>query len=221
MNKIKFLIIEDYIELSKEQRQAHLKLDDPCIKIGGESADFRGLLCFTVKTTLPKNGKKIHLCHACHDSSCGNPYHMYWGKPKENSWDTRNNPNKKYTGGFNGVREKFGEEAMMAIIRKGAKKIGDIRRGKPLPEQHVINLRIAKDKIRKPKKPLLSPEERKNRQGVNKGSCWIFLGNTIRKRISKDLLDQYLDKGWSKGYLQIRNNDYVSPDASNVERGNG
>lgn len=79
--------IEEYILLPKTIRQAHLRLHEPCIERGGESYQFKGLLAHILNTTIPK--KKPHLCHACNNGDCGNPYHMYWGTPKENIADAK------------------------------------------------------------------------------------------------------------------------------------
>ena len=68
--------IEEYIRLSKEARQQHLKLDETCIERGAGSYYFKGLLAHQLDTTIP-TGHKIHLCHACHNAQCGNPNHLY------------------------------------------------------------------------------------------------------------------------------------------------
>ncbi len=78
-----FIPIDEYIKLSKEERQTHLDLSTECIEIGGNSPRFRGLLAHYLKTTIP-SGIKIQLCHACHNGKCSNPKHLYWGTHKEN-----------------------------------------------------------------------------------------------------------------------------------------
>lgn len=78
--------IEDYIKLPKEERQEHLKLDEPCTERGGQSMYLKGLLAHIHNTTIP-SGKKIHVCHACHNSACSNPNHLYWGTASENALD--------------------------------------------------------------------------------------------------------------------------------------
>ena len=78
--------IEEYILLSKEERQAHLKLDEDCLERGGQSMYLKGLLAHVHNTTIP-SGKKIHVCHACHNGACSNPNHLYWGTASENALD--------------------------------------------------------------------------------------------------------------------------------------
>jgi hypothetical protein len=69
--------IERYIRKTKKERQAHLRLKEPCIKRGGNSASYRGILAFFLDTTIP-SGAKIHICHACDCELCSNPRHLYW-----------------------------------------------------------------------------------------------------------------------------------------------
>ena len=81
-----FELIETYIQLLKEERQKHLDFSEPCVEIGGDSREFRGLLAHFVQTTIPK-GMKILCCHACNNAKCSNPKHLYWGTPSENLQD--------------------------------------------------------------------------------------------------------------------------------------
>jgi len=78
--------IETYILRTKEERQKHLKLDEACIERGGNSSYCRGLLAHIHDTSIP-SGKKIHVCHACHNAKCSNPWHLYWGTSSENRRD--------------------------------------------------------------------------------------------------------------------------------------
>jgi len=80
----------EYIKKSRNDRRTHLRLDEPCIEIGGCSSDTRGLLAFELKTTIP-NGKKILICHACHNGKCSNVKHVYWGTAKDNYQDQVDN----------------------------------------------------------------------------------------------------------------------------------
>ncbi len=78
--------IEEYVKLPKDERQKHLKLDEPCLERGGQSMYLKGLLAHIHDTTIP-SGKKIHVCHACHNGACSNPNHLYWGTASENALD--------------------------------------------------------------------------------------------------------------------------------------
>lgn len=82
------LKIEEYIQLSLVDRQAHLRLDESCSEIGGDSREFRGLLSYFVGCTIPSGIRNIHLCHACNNAKCSNVRHLYWGTSKENCADT-------------------------------------------------------------------------------------------------------------------------------------
>lgn len=88
-----FVDINEYMLRSKEQRQNHLKLDEACIEIGGNSREARLLMAHFLKVTIPK-GMKIHLCHACHNGKCSNPEHLYWGTAAENIDDCIKNGRK-------------------------------------------------------------------------------------------------------------------------------
>lgn len=110
------------IDNSRDTRRSHLKLDTPCIEIGGGSLEFRGLLAHFVKTTIPR-GKKIILCHACNNGKCSNVEHLYWGTPQDNAYDyLEANPDdtrldrmrRKYGEDFTEMRRKIAQSAGIA-----------------------------------------------------------------------------------------------------------
>lgn len=78
--------INEYIKKSKKERQKHIDLEDECIYRGGDSIQFRGLLAYYLDTNLPSKRTAL-CCHACNNSSCSNPKHLYWGTNKENHRD--------------------------------------------------------------------------------------------------------------------------------------
>ena len=126
--------IYEYITLPKETRQAHLKLDTPCIERGAGSFYFKGLLAHILDTTVP-TGKTIHLCHACHNGKCGNPNHLYWGTSQENSKDRVSNGGKSI---WQKMVEKYGEEEARQMNSRGREgnKNGSGNFGKKKSEEH-------------------------------------------------------------------------------------
>lgn len=82
-----FVDITEYMQKSREERRAHLVLDDACIMLGGTSYQFRGLLAHHLKTTLPSTGTRISVCHACNQGGCSNVQHLYWGTDRDNHLD--------------------------------------------------------------------------------------------------------------------------------------
>jgi hypothetical protein len=82
-----FTQIDEYMKKSRDERRAHLKLEEPCIEIGGcSSVQYRGLLAHSLMTTIPTR-QRIFVCHACNKAGCSNPRHLYWGTPMDNHLD--------------------------------------------------------------------------------------------------------------------------------------
>jgi hypothetical protein len=130
--------INEYIKLSKEERQQHLRLTDPCIERGGQSMYCKGLLAHLRNTTIP-SGNKVHVCHACHNAKCSNPDHLYWGTPSENRRDAVNNGTKSI---WECMVEKYGLEKAKEMQSRRGNNNGKGNKGKPKTELHKKNLSI-------------------------------------------------------------------------------
>ena len=132
------LDINEYIQRSKEQRQAHLQLTLPCIERGGDSWIMRGLLAHVLDTTIP-NTRTIHVCHACHNGRCGNPYHLYWGTAKENRHDAVENGELT---AWQRTVLKYGEATAREMQKRNANpsKAGKGNKGKPKTDEHKAKI---------------------------------------------------------------------------------
>lgn len=74
---------DDLAKESCEVRQKHLNLDTPCVKRGGNSTHYKGVLAEYLGTTIPQEGQTL-VCHACGHLRCSNPEHLYFGRDAYN-----------------------------------------------------------------------------------------------------------------------------------------
>lgn len=126
--------INEYILESYESRTKHLDLESECREIGGNSTSFKGLLSHVLGVTIP-NGSRILLCHKCHNRNCSNPNHLYYGTPKENIIDQKENGTFKSA--WERMVEKYGYEEACRINGRGDKSAGGkANKGKPKSEEH-------------------------------------------------------------------------------------
>ena len=128
--------ITEYIQLPKAERQAHLKLQEPCLERGGQSMYLKGLLAHLHDTTIP-SGSKIQVCHACHNGACSNPNHIYWGTASENILDSFDNGRKtiwEYT------IEKYGLEGAKEVFSRKGNTNATGNKGKPKSAEHRLKL---------------------------------------------------------------------------------
>lgn len=129
--------IEEYILLTKEDRQKHLRLEDPCIERGGPekgglSAYCKGLMAHILDTSIP-SGMMIQICHACNNARCSNPSHLYWGTASENAFDRMNNGDKTV---WEKVVEKYGLEEARNMQKRNGNMHGSGNKNKPKTEEH-------------------------------------------------------------------------------------
>lgn len=121
----------EFITRSRDERRAHLRLEEPCCERGGNSTNHKGVLAEYLNTTIPSG--RILLCHACNNAKCSNPKHLYWGTDRENI--TIDNPNHK------NIRErtieKYGLDGARKLWAKGDQAAsGRGNKGKPKSEEH-------------------------------------------------------------------------------------
>lgn len=128
--------INEYIKLPKEERQKHIRLDDPCVERGGQSMYCKGLLAHIHETTIP-SGKKIHVCHACHNGACSNPNHLYWGTASENRLDASANGKLSI---WDSMVLKYGLDEARRMNSRPGNKNGEGNKGKPKSEKHKKNI---------------------------------------------------------------------------------
>ena len=116
--------IREYMKLSREDRRAHLQLEEKCIEIGGDSRTYRGLLAHRLKTTISKGGKRVLCCHACNNAGCSNPNHLYWGTDGDNSIDA--NECGRRLSQWEYIVNKHGEKKARELARINGSKGGKI-----------------------------------------------------------------------------------------------
>ena len=141
------LDITEYITLSREERRNHLDLGESCCVRGGTSTNHKGVLAQYLDTTIPSG--RILLCHACNNSKCSNPKHLYWGTDYDNividgtEFKTHKNP-------FERRVEKYGYEKACAMNSRVGNTYGSGNKGKPKSEEHKAKI-AANRKGGKPK----------------------------------------------------------------------
>tara|TARA_B100001094_G_C17625326_1_gene527816 strand:+ start:39 stop:554 length:516 start_codon:yes stop_codon:yes gene_type:complete len=152
------IINEEYMSLSKKERQKHLKLDEPCkerilktqYQNSGYSYYLKGLLADHLDTNIPlKNHDNIPvvIAHACNNPKCANPNHLYWGTYKENLHDSGTSHERKVAKyGEEGANKRY-STASKKSVKTCKKKYGsnyyaeiNDRKGKPKTEEHKKNI---------------------------------------------------------------------------------
>jgi hypothetical protein len=125
--------VNEFILKSREERRQHLDLTESCCERGGKSTSHKGVLAQYLNTTIPSG--RILLCHACNNSNCSNPKHLYWGTDYDNivldglEFNTLKTPWER-------MIEKYGSlEAAKKNSRFGNAN-GTGNKGKPKSEEH-------------------------------------------------------------------------------------
>ena len=127
--------INEYINIPYTERISHLELNTECREIGGNSTAFKGLLSHILEVTIPSSSK-ILLCHKCHNGKCSNPKHLYYGTPKENINDQKENGT--FVSVWDRLVQKYGyEEACKRNSRPEKAHLGGLgNTGKTKSEEH-------------------------------------------------------------------------------------
>jgi hypothetical protein len=135
---MKFKKIEIYMKKTRKERMSHLRLEESCIEIGGDSREFRSHLAFRLKTTIPR-GMNVLLCHACNNKNCANPNHHYWGTPKDNHIDQVELGS--YGSFWERAVKKHGLKEAKKIWKNNASKGGKVGGGKNKISKNIIEAR--------------------------------------------------------------------------------
>ena len=127
--------IYEFIKLTREERRAHLNLEELCCERGGNSTNHKGVLAQYLDTTIPSG--RILLCHACHNAKCSNPKHLYWGTDKDNLAIDRLEQPGGWKTPWERTVEKYGYEEACKMQSRGDKSAGGkAGKGKILSEEH-------------------------------------------------------------------------------------
>lgn len=134
LNTGDYMKVNEYLSLSKTERQRHINLSENCLERGGISTNHRGVLAEFLKTDIYT--RPADLCHACHNGKCSNPKHLYWGTRRENIDDAK--INGTFKSAWDRCVEKYGLEGAKELNKKNANpvKAGAGNKGKPKSAEH-------------------------------------------------------------------------------------
>ena len=134
--------IDKHILETRDERRKHLDLDSQCDIRGGSSKEFKGLLAYHLNTSIP-SGRKILLCHACHNGLCSNVKHLYWGTHKDNNIDYLENGGETF---WEKSVNKYGKEEAHKRRVAGLEKS---RGHSAYTQEQIANYRKVLEKIEK------------------------------------------------------------------------
>lgn len=117
--------MDSYLLRSKEDRTSHIDLNQSCIEIDHRHNTYlRCLMAHHLKVKLNGTPHSSHVCHACNNSLCSNPDHLYFGTPKDNWQDSVE------AGTYENLsvrtKRKYGEAAYKEMLKKAASKGGKL-----------------------------------------------------------------------------------------------
>ena len=133
--------------MSFNERQRHLNLQSKCIERGGNSTIHKGVLSQFLNAEIPngRNKGSLILCHACRNSKCSNPRHLYFGTHQDNFNDEVDRPNF-----WQRVVNKYGYEEACKRNKFGNKsKGGKANKGKPKSKKHKDNISCSLKRVNK------------------------------------------------------------------------
>ena len=131
------ILVEEWINESRQVRTQHLDMSTPCVERGGNSTVHRGVLAEYLDTNFPS---KVDLCHACHNDKCSNPKHLYWGTRKENIQDAKDNGTWKSPWDYS--VEKYGYEKACEMNVRSGNTFGAGNKSKSKSEEHKKNISL-------------------------------------------------------------------------------
>lgn len=124
--------LTEYITRNRDERRAHLDLNECCLERGGNSTNFKGVLAQFLNTDIPSG--RILLCHACNNGKCSNPKHLYWGTDQDNFVDAKENGT--HLSPWAHTVKKYGYETACKMNSKPGNQHGKGNKGKPKSEEH-------------------------------------------------------------------------------------